>query len=526
MVIVCDSSWWPCRSIWEETCYAITAIIRAGDLSTAARHAQTILLVARSVERWHLLSGTVEMQPVADDDPDNFTEMTGSRTAALQAATTWVDSSGECGSRVHGTELEMIEEENGVDGEGAVGLAHIPETERPALVLALKAAAEAAQPMCRSCSSVLQAEPAAGLGKDSECPMCPICLKIIDSPQCYHCATCCKVFCSSCQMSKEEREEWCAVASEWNLQEELNSLYLRAALEEVPTTDLWKRMASVKTPAELAVADGNMPIIASFTKGDLRLHPRLVHLAAENGHLEVVRLLIEKGADATAEDDDKSTPLHYAAENGHLEVVRLLIEKGADATAANVYKSTPLHFGGAENGHLEVVRLLIEKGADATAEEGDKTTPLHYAAESGHLEVVRLLIEKGADATAENYGKKTPLHYAAENGHLEVVRLLIEKGAGATAENYGKKTPLHFGAENGHLEVVRLLIEKGADATAEEGDKTTPLHYAAESGHLEVVRLLIEKGADATAANVLKWTPLHLAGNQRHSEVVRLLSVF
>ena len=462
------------------------------------------------------------MQPVADDDPDNFTEMTGSRTVPLQPATTGVDSSGECGSRVHGTELEMIEEENGVDGEGAVGLAHIPETERPALVLALKAAAEAAQPMCRSCSSVLQAEPAAGLGKDSECPMCPICLKIIDSPQCYHCATCCKVFCSFCQMSEEEREELCAVASEWNLQEELNSLYLTFN-EKVQTTDLWKRMASVKTPAELAVADGNMPIIASFTKGDLRLHPRLVHLAAENGHLEVVRLLIEKGADATAEDDDKSTPLHYAAENGHLEVVRLLIEKGADATAANVYKSTPLHFGGAENGHLEVVRLLIEKGADATAEEGDKTTPLHYAAESGHLEVVRLLIEKGADATAENYGKKTPLHYAAENGHLEVVRLLIEKGADATAEDDDKSTPLHYAAENGHLEVVRFLIEKGADATAANVVKWTPLHYAAENGHLEVVRFLIEKGADATAANVVKWTPLHLAGRNGQLEVVRLL---
>lgn len=87
---------------------------------------------------------------VADDDPDNFTEMTGSRTVPLQPATTWVDSSGERGSRVHGTELEMIEEENGADGEAAVGLASIPQNERPALVLALEAAAKAepAQPMC------------------------------------------------------------------------------------------------------------------------------------------------------------------------------------------------------------------------------------------------------------------------------------------------------------------------------------------------------------------------------------------
>ena len=62
-----------------------------------------------------------------------------------------------------------------------------------------------------------------------------------------------------------------------------------------------------------------------------------------NGHLEVVRLLIEKGADATAEDKDKLTPMQWAAFNGHLEVVRLLIEKGADATAEDKDKMTPHH---------------------------------------------------------------------------------------------------------------------------------------------------------------------------------------
>ena len=80
------------------------------------------------------------MQEVADDDSENFTEMTGSRTAALQDATTWVDSSQESGSQVDGTELEMIEE-NGADDEGAVGLASISQNERTAVVLDLKLAA-------------------------------------------------------------------------------------------------------------------------------------------------------------------------------------------------------------------------------------------------------------------------------------------------------------------------------------------------------------------------------------------------
>ena len=174
--------------------------------------------------------------------------------------------------------------------------------------------------------------------------------------------------------------------------------------------------------------------------------------------------------------DTNDSCCNLAAKHGHLEVVRLLIEKGADATAEDKDKKTPLHFAAA-NGHLEVVRLLIEKGADATAEDEDKKTPMHLAAFNGHVEVVRLLIEKGADATAEDKDKKIPLHLAAENGHLEVVRLLIEKGADATAEDKDKKTPVHLAAFNGHLDIVRLLIEKSADATAEDKDKIPRWHH-------------------------------------------------
>ena len=113
-----------------------------------------------------------------------------------------------------------------------------------------------------------------------------------------------------------------------------------------------------------------------------------------------------------------------------LDVVRLLIEKGADANAEDKYKRTPLHLA-AMSGHLEVVRLLTGKGADATAEDTNKRTPLLLAAKNGHLDVVGLLIEKGADVAAKDKHRRTPLLLAAENSHLEVVRLLIEEGADA-----------------------------------------------------------------------------------------------
>ena len=88
-------------------------------------------------------------------------------------------------------------------------------------------------------------------------------------------------------------------------------------------------------------------------------------MAATGGHLEVVRTLLEVGADKDkATTDTGATPLFTAAVIGHLEVVRTLLEAGADKDKASTDTgATPL-FMAAENGHLEVVRTLLEAGAD------------------------------------------------------------------------------------------------------------------------------------------------------------------
>ena len=151
-------------------------------------------------------------------------------------------------------------------------------------------------------------------------------------------------------------------------------------------------------------------------------------LAAQVGHLEVVRLFLEAGADKDAADTFGWTALDYAARHGHLEVVRLLLESGADKDTADEVGSTALRFA-AQCGRLEVVRLLLESGADKDTAGTNSWTALHFAAQYGRLEVVRLLLEAGADKDAADRDGHTALQIAAENGHLEVVRLLREAGA-------------------------------------------------------------------------------------------------
>ena len=202
------------------------------------------------------------------------------------------------------------------------------------------------------------------------------------------------------------------------------------------------------------------PAIVNF-KGSDQTTP-LLHKAAENGHLEVVKLLLANNADVNVEDEDTSTPLHAAAQHGHLEVVKLLLAKNADVNAVEIYKSTPLHYA-AENGHLEVVKLLLANNADVNAVDNCTNTPLYDAAWHGHLEVVKLLLVNKANVNAVDKCTRTPLHYAAWRGHLEVVKLLLENHANVNAVNGNANTPLHKAAENGHLEVVKVLLENDAD---------------------------------------------------------------
>ena len=154
--------------------------------------------------------------------------------------------------------------------------------------------------------------------------------------------------------------------------------------------------------------------------------------AAENGHEDVVRLLIERNdVDTNARDDDHNghTPLSLAAENGHEAVMRLLIERDdVDINSKNKYGRTPLSLA-ARNGHEAVTRLLIERDdVDINSKGVDERTPLSLAAESGHEAVVRLLIERvDLDINSKDNSGRTALACATEKRHDAVVRLLINR---------------------------------------------------------------------------------------------------
>jgi len=129
-----------------------------------------------------------------------------------------------------------------------------------------------------------------------------------------------------------------------------------------------------------------------------------LHRAADTGRAELVALLLEAGASVDARTrfrtpmHARQTPLMLASAAGHEAVVRLLLERGADASLLDADHRSALSLA-ARAGHLAVVRRLIEAGAPLDPVDDQQRTPLHAAIAAGHPEAALALIDAGADVT-------------------------------------------------------------------------------------------------------------------------------
>lgn len=268
--------------------------------------------------------------------------------------------------------------------------------------------------------------------------------------------------------------------------------------------------------------------------------------AARDGDAEAVREALRQGADVNIVSQHLGgSALVVAASGGqlfsalgwpwqkYLQVMKVLIEAGADVNAQAWGGSTALMWS-AEGGNADMARLLIEGDADVHVKDNGGHTALLLAARNGHVDVVRLLIGEGADIHARNRGGNTALMLAAASGKPDVARLLIEEGADVHARNHDGDTALMLAAtdeplttgmriaeavrEHGPVEitsgcpdVLKFLIGEGANIHARNKDGNTALMLAATVGSLRAARYLIGAGSDVRARNRSGKTALTLA---------------
>ncbi|KAI9765235.1 MAG: hypothetical protein M1840_007727 [Geoglossum simile] len=289
-----------------------------------------------------------------------------------------------------------------------------------------------------------------------------------------------------------------------------------ALLKRSPLDDGYRSMA-----LEVAAERGDEGLVAQLLKSRAAITVAL-HLAAQNGHLNVVSHLLAAGAAGSAWDHTHSTPLHLAARSGYQQVVAKLLQAGSDVSASNADGSTPLHLA-AEFGHVEVIQLLLDAGAIPGMTDKDGSAPLHLATKSGQLKAVKMLLGAKSEVDATDHSGSTLLHLAVASRQVELVKALLKLHPSLSAVDHQKQTALHLAVLAGHTDVVEQLLSAGSDAKAVDARGSTPLHIAASEGHLNVIKWLLGASADPRASDNEGCSPLHLAARNGHLQLVEEL---
>jgi ankyrin repeat protein len=184
----------------------------------------------------------------------------------------------------------------------------------------------------------------------------------------------------------------------------------------------------------LAVRDGRIDIVEMFlehepTAADKVYLGQMLRLAAIHDRKEIATLLLDNEAEIDARSEERGwTPLMFAAYDNNADMVRLLLDRGADVNARNIYGWSILTVT-ARVGHLEIVQELIDRGAELNIKNEDGMTALMWAANEGHIDVVNALLDAGANPDIRSKSRDTAMKYAAYQGHTDVVRQLARRGA-------------------------------------------------------------------------------------------------
>ncbi|HEX9106281.1 MAG TPA: ankyrin repeat domain-containing protein [Longimicrobiales bacterium] len=262
--------------------------------------------------------------------------------------------------------------------------------------------------------------------------------------------------------------------------------------------------------------------------------------AARGGHIDVVRLLLEHGADPNLPEEHiapRGHALYSAVYNDHMEIARLLLEKGAFPNV-EVESSADTLTIARSRGNREMIDLLVSYGAaqkpHLLAYEGDAVTAaavfaanpsladdppaLANAAGRGSEALVRLMLRYVPDLP-------TRLGPDARGKTREITELLIRHGMDVNRRSWMGVTPLHHCAEQGDVLNAAIFIDRGADLDARDDDfQSTPLAWAARKGKTAMVELLLARGARPNPGEGPFWTtPLAWASRRGHHQVVHVL---
>jgi ankyrin repeat protein len=260
--------------------------------------------------------------------------------------------------------------------------------------------------------------------------------------------------------------------------------------------------------------------------------------AAARGHLEVVRLLLERGADPNLPQEGiapRGHALYSAVYSGHYEIARLLLENGAYPNAPVESSADALSIA-IRNSDRRMIDLLCSYGAARAVEllayYGDLQTaaavfavdrtladdPAAFGNAADREDFLRLMLR---------YQPDLPKRHTVAPKTRELAEMLFAHGMDPSRPDWLGVTRLHEFARTGDVERAAIFLDHGADLHARDEDIcSTPLGWAAKFGQVAMVELLLARGARRNLPDDPPWaTPLAWATRRGHSEIVKVLEM-
>jgi ankyrin repeat protein len=208
----------------------------------------------------------------------------------------------------------------------------------------------------------------------------------------------------------------------------------------------------------------------------------------------------------------REKPLLYAIDRSYNNIVKELINYGADISVKGMYGRRAIHYA-IEKNNIEILKLLLEKGEDIEIKDNNGKTAIFYAIKNKNISIIEFLLEKGSNIFTKDKSGKIPLHYASEINNIEILNLLLEKGSDISAKDKSGRIPLHYASQINNIEILNLLLEKGSDISTKDKSGKTVFHYASQLANIELLNLLLEKGIDISVKDKSGKTALFYAAN-------------
>lgn len=301
----------------------------------------------------------------------------------------------------------------------------------------------------------------------------------------------------------------------------------------------------------------------SFSDPHFKGNELLVY--AGNQSVDVIKYLIEKGADVNFINERGLTPLkamvlrnNYRGvefllkqdaqlsyhkdlgneislmknnfdsddpegEKNMYKMLLLLLKNGVSPDSMGRHDSYPFVYECLKYGRVNFAKLLVKYGASVNPSSVNGKTMLYHLVKSKNSEAVEFLIDRKVPITGGD-SDTTLLMFSVLNKDAAMVKLLIESGVNLNKQNNTGETALFLAAHRGYVHIANMLLDKGADYLLSTNMKWSPLMEAADRGYLPIVKLLLSK--DTVSINQLSsdsFTPLMAAATNGHEELVEFL---